>query len=252
MADKTGLQFTFTAQTLDPETFEITEFSGKESLSDPFSFVCQLASRNSDLSANDVVDKTATLTVWQDGERQRDIHGIVSQFSVGDTGHHHTRYTLTLTASMARLALRQNSRIFQQLNVAEIISIILQEMGITDYAFAQKYTPTTREFCVQYRETDLAFVQRLAAEEGLFYYFEHGKDKHTVIFADNSQSMFTYTQPVPYNANAGGYFKGPFISGFRLQSQIRPHNVQLKDYSFKKPAYRFLQNQHATGLDFQR
>jgi type VI secretion system secreted protein VgrG len=65
-----------------------------------------------------------------------------------------------------RLSLRQNSRIFQAQKPDEILSILLQEHGITDYAFALKNEHAKREYCVQYRETDLDFVNRLAAEEG--------------------------------------------------------------------------------------
>ncbi|MCE0559397.1 contractile injection system protein, VgrG/Pvc8 family [Motilimonas sp. E26] len=47
---------------------------------------------------------------------QRQVHGIISGFTQKDTGHHHTFYQLELVPSAARLALRHNSRIFQQLN----------------------------------------------------------------------------------------------------------------------------------------
>ncbi len=39
-----------------------------------------------------------------------------------------------------------------------------------------------RKFCVQYRETDMDFVSRLLQEEGIFYFFEHSKDKHVMVF----------------------------------------------------------------------
>ncbi|MBF4390710.1 contractile injection system protein, VgrG/Pvc8 family, partial [Vibrio anguillarum] len=78
---------------------------------------------------------------------------------------HHTFYSLTLVPALERLSLRQNSRIFQLKTVPEILSIVLQEMGIDDYAFALKRECLQREFCVQYRETDIHFLHRLAAEE---------------------------------------------------------------------------------------
>ena len=45
-----------------------------------------------------------------------------------------------------------------------------------------------REYCVQYRETHLAFVERIAAEEGIWYYFTHGENgQHTAHFIDMPQ-----------------------------------------------------------------
>ncbi|RJG42492.1 type VI secretion system Vgr family protein [Motilimonas pumila] len=252
MADQTGLQFTLTCEDLDPETFAVTNFTGNEQLSTPFEFECQLVSEQSGITAQQVVDKTAQLTLWQDGEVLRHIHGIVSAFTQADIGHHHTAYKLILSPAAKRLCLRHNSRIFQQLNAAEIISILLQEMGINDYAFSIKTPPATREYCVQYRESDLDFINRLAAEEGLFYFFFHQNNKHEMVFCDDAQSLVSLSQPVQYNAKVGGYAKTHFISSLTLNSQVTPAKVALQDYSFKKPNYRFMQNQVGVELDFQR
>ncbi|MCE2572823.1 type VI secretion system Vgr family protein [Motilimonas eburnea] len=252
MADNTGLQFTLTCEGLPPDSFAVTEFSGHEALGAPFEFTIQLASRRDDIAPTELVDGNATLTWWQDGQPTRYVHGVVSAFTQQDTGFHHTLYQLSLTASAKRLELRHNSRIFQQLSVPEIISIILQEMAITDYAFAIKHPCQPREYCVQYRETDLAFITRLAAEEGLVYYFIHQQDKHEIVFADNTQALIPLTQVLPYNAMASGHAPTPFVSAFSLQSEIASAKVQLKDYSFKQPAYSFLQNQQGQGIEFQR
>ncbi|HDL0134752.1 TPA: type VI secretion system tip protein VgrG, partial [Vibrio cholerae] len=67
-----------------------------------------------------------------------------------------------LVPALERLSLRHNSRIFQKQTVPEILSILLQEMGINDYAFALKRDGVQREFCVQYRESDIDFLHRLA------------------------------------------------------------------------------------------
>ncbi|PSU81302.1 type VI secretion system tip protein VgrG, partial [Photobacterium kishitanii] len=166
MAQQTGLQFTFNVEGLDASTFAVTEFKGNDTLSLPFSFTVNLASRNPSLSPTETIDRNATLTVWQQGTLQQQWHGIVRQFVQGDTGHSHTIYQVEFVPPFARLALRQNSRIFQTQTVPEIISILLQEMGINDYGFAISRQCTQREYCVQYRESDLAFIDRIAAEEG--------------------------------------------------------------------------------------
>ncbi|CSD06733.1 type VI secretion system secreted protein VgrG [Vibrio cholerae] len=173
-------------------------------------------------------------------------------FSQGDIGHHHTFYQLTLVPALERLSLRHNSRIFQKQTVPEILSILLQEMGINDYAFALKRDGVQREFCVQYRESDIDFLHRLAAEEGLVYSFVHEAGKHTLYFSDASDSLSKLPEPIPYNALAGGTMDTPYIHGLTYRTQAEVSEVQLKDYSFKKPAYSFLQTVQGTELDYQQ
>ncbi|EKO3449372.1 type VI secretion system tip protein VgrG, partial [Vibrio fluvialis] len=170
----------------------------------------------------------------------------------GNTGHHHTFYSLTLVPALERLSLRHNSRIFQLNTVPEILSILLQEMGINDYAFALTRDCAQREFCVQYRETDLDFFHRLAAEEGLVYSFIHEEGKHTLIFSDASESLPKLGEPIPYNTLAGGMIESPYISALSVHTQSEVSQTALQDYSFKKPAYSFAQQAVGTEMAYQQ
>ena len=174
MANGTGLRFSLALP--GDDEIAVVDFSHREAYSQPFELEVNFASREGRLSASELLDRDATLTVWQSGEPLRHFHGIISEFSQGDRGHRRTFYSLILRPALWRLSLRQNSRIFQQLDPLTIISTLCGERGINDVAFAVTRTPAEREFCVQYRESDLAFIERLAAEEGLFYYhvFEEG------------------------------------------------------------------------------
>ncbi|ELI6448487.1 type VI secretion system tip protein VgrG [Photobacterium damselae] len=247
-----GLQFTFTVEGLDASTFAVTEFRGSDGLSLPFSFSIDLASRNPSLSPNDTVDRNCSLSVWREGELKQQWFGIVAGFSQGDTGHHHTLYQVQMIPPIGRLALRHNSRIFQTQTVPEIISILLQEMNVQDYAFALARQYPQREYCVQYRETDLAFLQRIAAEEGIFFSFSHEGNKNTVLFTDDTQNMAMLPEPVAYNGLSGGSSPLPFVRQFKRMAQIRPSSAQLKDYSFKNPAYSFLLTEQAKEADYQQ
>jgi len=248
MAQLTGLQFTLTVEGLAQSAFVVTEFSGEESLSHPFYFNVTLASRVENLMPQQIVDKPVCLSVYQDGLPQQVWHGIVKGFEQGDTGHHHTFYRLVMVPALSRLSLRHNSRIFQLQSVPEIISILLTEMGINDYAFSLSRECLQREYCVQYRETDFDFVSRLAAEEGLFYFFTHLDGKHTLVFSDDTQAVPNVAKAMMYNPLSGGQSSLPFAQHFVRHTQIKPATVQLKDYSFK----RFLQDAVGTELESQQ
>jgi len=255
------LSFRLTVEGLADDTLVVREYQGVESLSDSaqaglhcygFRYEIKLASRQSGLTALELVDKTAQLDMLRDGLVVQRVHGIVRQFSKGDIGHHHTFYSLTLVPALERLSLRQNSRIFQLKTVPEILSIVLQEMGINDYAFSLKRECAQREFCVQYRETDIDFLHRLAAEEGLVYHFIHEEGKHTLFFSDDSQSLIKRETPIPYNVLAGGVMESPYVSQLTQHSQTEVSHSALQDYSFKKPSYSFAQQAQGREMDYQQ
>ncbi|ELL9330119.1 type VI secretion system tip protein VgrG [Vibrio fluvialis] len=255
------LKYQFHVEGLEDDTLVVRGFDGLETLSSEringqpchgFRYQLELASRLANLTPEMVVDKVAELTLYRDDMLVQRVNGIVRRFTQGDTGHHHTFYSLTLVPALERLSLRHNSRIFQLNTVPEILSIVLQEMGINDYAFALTRDCEQREFCVQYRETDLDFLHRLAAEEGLVYSFIHEEGKHTLIFSDASESLPKLGEPIPYNTLAGGMIESPYISALSVHTQSEVSQTALQDYSFKKPAYSFAQQAVGTEMAYQQ
>ncbi|EOV1170554.1 type VI secretion system Vgr family protein [Vibrio fluvialis] len=255
------LKYQFHVEGLEDDTLVVRGFDGLETLSSEringqpchgFRYELELASRLANLTPDMVVDKVAELTLYRDDMLVQRVNGIVRRFTQGDTGHHHTFYSLTLVPALERLSLRHNSRIFQLNTVPEILSIVLQEMGINDYAFALTRDCAQREFCVQYRETDLDFLHRLAAEEGLVYSFIHEEGKHTLIFSDASDSLPKLGEPIPYNTLAGGMIESPYISALSVHTQSEVSQTALQDYSFKKPTYSFAQQVVGTEMAYQQ
>lgn len=246
------LHFNVEVDGIEKNTFVVHQFSGQESLSDDinqlgascvgYRYNIDLASRRHDIAPEDLVDRTAQLELYRDGTLERVVHGVVRCCTLGDTGHHHTFYSITLVPSLERLSLRQNSRIFQGVSVPEILSILLQEMGILDYAFSLKYQHQKRDYCVQYRETDLVFLHRLMAEEGMVYSFSHQVTKHTILFTDSNRGLEQLSQPVDYNPNSGSSEGSAYISQLLETHQVTPSDALLQEYSFKKPEHRFMQN----------
>ncbi|MCP1328740.1 type VI secretion system tip protein TssI/VgrG, partial [Halomonas sp. 707D4] len=237
MANGAGLRFTLTLPGVDDVA--VVDFTHREALSEPFTLTATLASRDGGLDAAELLDREATLTVWQDGAPLRRVHGIVSEFGRGDRGHRRTFYTLTLRPALWRTSLRHNSRIFQKVDPLTIINTLLDERGITDVAFAVSREPAEREYCVQYRETDLAFIERLAAEEGLFYFHEFEDSDggaHRLVFSDDPQALTNLGERT-YHSRAGGTPPTRHVRKLSHTARVAAASAQLKDYSFKNPAY---------------
>ncbi|SFI09087.1 type VI secretion system tip protein VgrG [Modicisalibacter xianhensis] len=245
-----GLQFSLHLAGTETLDLAVIEFAHREALSSPFELTIDFASQRHDLAPTDWLDREVTLSVWQDGQALRRFHGIVSEFAQGDRGHRRTRYSLVVRPALWRLSLRHNSRIFQHVSPQTIINTLLAERGITDVVFAVTREPAEREYCVQYRETDLAFVERLAAEEGLFYFHEFEDTvggTHRLVFADAPQALAALG-PRTYHSRAGGTAPTRHLRRWRQTARVRPASAQLKDYSFKQPAYAQLHDQLADGL----
>ena len=230
----TGLQFTLTLPGVDEVA--VIDFTHREALSQPFELALNLASRDGSLDAADLLDSEATLTIWQDGEPLRRVHGIIAEFGRGDRGHRRTFYSLVLRPALWRLSLRQNSRIFQKTDPLTMINTLCDERGITDVAFAVTRELPEREYCVQYRETDLAFIERLAAEEGLFYFHELEEGAHRLIFADDPQVLTSLGERT-YHSRAGGTAPSRHVRKLSQKARVAAASATLKDYSFKNPAY---------------
>ncbi|MDY6992959.1 MAG: type VI secretion system tip protein TssI/VgrG, partial [Pseudomonadota bacterium] len=153
---------------------------GEEQLSKPFHFNLELLSQVDDLKFSQIIGQNLGITIQFPEDNQRYIHGMVSRFIQAGSDARFTIYHAELRPWLWALTLTENCR-----SVAEIIKKIFNELGFSDYRFKLMYPHEPREYCVQYQETAFNFISRLMEDEGMFYFFEHQADKHTLIIADD-------------------------------------------------------------------
>ncbi|MEP4319713.1 MAG: type VI secretion system tip protein TssI/VgrG, partial [Marinobacter sp.] len=250
MPQANGLQFTARVGEFPSDVFSVVGFALTEALSELFHGRLQLASIDPAIGAANVLEQPVELMVWQDGEPLRCFAGVISEFVRGDSGHRRTRYELVIQPPLWRLGLMHNSRIFQKQQPDAIVRTLLEERGIVDSVFELKRESAEREYCVQHRENDLAFLERLAAEEGWHYRYQHGAVDGSasagLIVADHHGDA-PVLAPVGYNASAGGSHRQMSVFRFRYQERVRATSVALKDYTFKNPAYALMHEQGASA-----
>ncbi|WP_373819608.1 type VI secretion system tip protein TssI/VgrG [Glaesserella sp.] len=246
-----GLQFTLEAGGLLPTTFSVIEFTCAVSYSELYTLDISVSSSNPAIEPGAVLDNYARLSVWQDGTLLQTFVGMVTDFEQGDSGFRLTHYRLRIRPDLWRATLRQNSRIFQQKNIQTILSTLLDENKVADYAFVLRHEHPEREFCVQYQESDFAFFQRLTAEEGIFYYFEQQDGQHRLIMTDDATTLSGETV-LPYNLNRGAQLQEKSITSFNRSERVRQSEVTLKDYTFKKPNWQATFNKPAEDTQHQR
>ncbi|OWT69117.1 MULTISPECIES: type VI secretion system Vgr family protein [unclassified Achromobacter] len=83
------------------------------------------------------------------------------------------RYRIHAGPWLQALALRRDSFIFQDKTSIDILTDIFADYPLSSYAFEVNTTPPKRAVRTQYRESDLEFVQRILAEDGLAFRFVH-------------------------------------------------------------------------------
>ncbi len=212
---------------------QVLSFTGQEFISQPYAFDVELVSERPRLGLDSPMHKHAFLAFDDNGAG---IHGQIHGFAQGDSINRLTRYRLTLVPQLAYLAHRSNQRIFQHLAVPQIIARILEEHGILGdaYQFQLGSTCPARDYCVQYDESDLVFIQRLCQEEGLHYHFRHSRDQHVLVFGDDQTVFPRLDRPTPYKQDSGMVAEGPAINRFEVRQETRPNHVTLRDYDFEK------------------
>ncbi|MBC3423448.1 type VI secretion system tip protein TssI/VgrG [Pseudomonas sp. RW3S2] len=247
--------------------FEVVSFTLKEGISQPFTLELQLISHENDIDFGQLLDKPVLFTIWHGERPVRYVHGLVSRFSQAESGFYRTYYQALVEPQLARADLRSNWRIFQQKTVPQILELMLKRQGIDQYELRASMDHQVREFCVQAGETDLAFIARLAAEEGFVYRFAHSEKLHKLIITDRLQSLglishgaikpededegfFDNDEPVApdsvlYQASSGGDQPVPCLRRLSYSEQVRTARQVQRDYTFTNPAYR--QEHRASG-----
>jgi type VI secretion system secreted protein VgrG len=212
---------------------QVLEFTGREAISQPVVFELELVSERPDLELEALLHRPAFLALSQAGNG---IHGHIYRVTQGESGKRLTRYHLSLRPQLAYLAHRINQRIFQHLTVQRIISQVLEEHGIqaNAYQFQLGSVYPEREYCVQYDESDLHFVQRLCEEEGIHYHYQHSDQGHVLVFGDD-QTPFPKLAPTAYQQDSGLVADEPVIKRFGVRVETRSNRVSRRDYDFEKP-----------------
>jgi type VI secretion system secreted protein VgrG len=198
-------------------------------------FYCE----NVELALEDIVGKSMHLLAESaDGASQRWFRGtcvsaeFVAFFDVG--GH----FKAEVRPWLWLLTRRTDLRIFQGMTVVDIIQAVLDEYGFSGHIEIKlSHSYEARDYCVQYRETDLDFIDRLMQEEGIYYYFDHKPSTEKMILIDDMTKHVSIAEPSaikfrPYTMRSTLATQEPFVYSWGAQQQVRSGKVVLEDYNF--------------------
>lgn len=236
-------------------TLVVASFQGVDRLSAPFHFELELKSSKTDLDGEAILaadcwlgiqQPTMLATSGKSGVHLLRIHGVLANFEQYGRDDDGVCYKASLVPRLWRLSLSTQSRIFQDQSVVDIVEQVLKEHGFEPEDFCWRTNARAypkREYVVQYRESDLAFINRLLEHDGIFYFFEHHDKRTTVVFGDQPESCnkIAGDNPFKYRTQVGGNRVSDAQveeSVFELTLRHQPvtKNVVLGDFNYRSPA----------------
>ena len=211
-----------------------------ERMNAPREIGVRIASADQKVTLEDLVGAEFTVIVEADGEELRRHAGVCVSAGYAGNGENGALYDLDLRSGLWFLGRTQECRIFQDATAVDVVMEVLGEYGLAkDVEKRLSRTPPSRTICVQYRESDLAFVDRLLEAEGICYFLEEdGQGGEKMILADSSgaHEPIEGGDLIPFHPVTGGNTpEGRFVTDWRGEGRATSGRVTLKDYNFLKP-----------------
>ncbi len=178
----------------------LERFTAVSRLSEPFTLTIDVLAK-APIDFTPELYQPVSITMEALSQVARSFHGLLFAVERHDDDQTLVRYQLTVRPWLSALHERSDVRIFQEKTAREVIESVFADAGFSDYDFsAVEGELARREYCVQYRETDFAFVSRLMEDEGLYYFFRHEPGRHTMVICDGPRG-----HPPPLNTPSVDY-----------------------------------------------
>ncbi|QDV42145.1 Phage-related baseplate assembly protein [Stieleria neptunia] len=221
-----------------PDKLLFHRMSAFERLGSPFEFSLDLLSFDHNIVLDDLLGTPACVSVLRPNGSTRYFHGLINRFSWAGSHGELSVYRATLVPWLWFLTRNTNCRIFQEKTVPEIITTVFRDHGFTDFVDSSRESHRRWEYCVQYRESDFDFVNRLMEQEGIYYYFKHDESKHQMVLADGMTA----------HSPADGYATVPFfppdegrlremehVYHWSASKEVQTGAYALNDFNFETP-----------------
>jgi type VI secretion system secreted protein VgrG len=213
---------------------------GREAISELFAYEVTLYAKSDNVDFAKVLGQEMCVGLLQPRAgtgAERYFHGYVAAFSaIGTEGEFHL-YRAELRPHLWRLTRAINCRAFQGETIPDVIATVLgaHGLGALITSFSRHYLPW--EYCVQYRESDFAFLSRLMEGEGIHYFFKHEKDKHVLILADSNlhETVPGYEEAL-FKLDASHHLGDETVWSLSVSKRVLADRSSATDFDFTKPS----------------
>lgn len=236
---------TVSGSAVPPGALLFASLDGGETLSELFSYVVQLktpdtlnlgyVSPAANLPLKPMVGKDLCVNIELDGGGKRHISGLVTAARVVGHEGRSVTYELRMEPWLKLLTHTSDYKAFQNKTVVDILDEVLAEYPYpVEKRLVESYP--VRTWQVQYGETDFDFLQRLMQEWGIYWWFEHSEDSHTLVLADAISAHKTCPDsPLVEWHQEGLKLDKEFIHTITANESLRTGQWVLDDFDFTKP-----------------
>lgn len=222
---------------LGPDALKFARMEGEDRVNGCFEFTLVMVSEDTEIDAARILGEPVTVKVGS--ETVRHFHGFVAAFGLREFRDGLAHYVATVRPWLWFLSTNTDCRIFQNKSVVEIIEEVFSDYpnATFDNRLQESYPP--REYCVQYDESDLDFVQRLMEHEGIFYFFEYADGAHKLVLADSNAKLAPVPgfETVPFQPDTSPTRdEHDFVTHWEPVQAVMPAAYAHTDFDFEKPA----------------
>ncbi|EJZ5272625.1 type VI secretion system tip protein VgrG, partial [Salmonella enterica] len=236
---------TVSGSAVPPGALLFASLDGGETLSELFSYVVQLktpdtlnlgyVSPAANLPLKPMVGKDLCVNIELDGGGKRHISGLVTAARVVGHEGRSVTYELRMEPWVKLLTHTSDYKAFHNKTVVDILDEVLAEYPYpVEKRLVESYP--VRTWQVQYGETDFDFLQRLMQEWGIYWWFEHSENSHTLVLADAiSAHKACPDSPLVEWHQEGLKLDKEFIHTITANESLRTGQWVLDDFDFTKP-----------------
>ena len=216
----------------------------KEEFGRPFEMTLEMYSTDGRIDFNKIIGRSVTVTIQMPqeppsggGETQRYLNGFVQSFRQLSYNSNDDLYPYhaTVVPWISRLALTAGCQTFLNQSIPEIIAGVFNANGFSDFSFALTEDYPSQNFCVQYNESSLDFVQRKMEDAGISYYFQHSDSSHSITLTDSPSAKIPFPgyAKIPYNPQKT--MLAQYIDSWSVGQSATPSSFTLSDYDYTSP-----------------
>ncbi len=220
----------------EPADLRVEEVTATEGLGEAYRVAVRAVS-HTPVDVDALLGKPSTLRILVD-DAVRCFHGVLFEASIDALRADAFRIDVVIAPRLALLELGQSSRIFQELSIPDIARQVLEEGGIAagEISLALSGAHPVRKYVVQRNESDLAFLGRLLAEEGITIAVHNDARADRLLLFDDSTALppIAARPLLDRDLSAG---RTDSVFDLRVTQRASSDAAMLRDYDFKRPAF---------------
>ncbi|QSQ11631.1 type VI secretion system Vgr family protein [Myxococcus landrumensis] len=220
-----------------PAELGVSRLRVDEGLSQLFVADVECVSTDPDWDLGALLGTDASVSVVE-RDAVRHFHGVVEEAEYVQRRGDLFVYRLRLLPRLQGLAHRLRSRIFQDQSIVAVMKDVLSGAGLPDDAVSWGVAEgPAREYCTQWRESELAFVLRLLEDAGMFFWFEHSASGHVMHVADSpaAHAPMEGSVGLSFRTREGREELRDVVTRVTYTSRVVPDAVMLRDWNWLTP-----------------